>query len=121
MLYAINNNEIKGSFSQRICGLDLIRVVAIFFVISLHFFDWNTPYRSAIFSGMSLFIQGALNAIFLVAVPLFLMLTGYLNINKTPTKKYYRGMIRVLVAYLLLSIITIIFRTYYLGEVLSFS
>ena len=121
MLYTINNKEIKGGPSQRICGLDLIRVLAIFFVIGLHFFDWNTPYRSTVFSGMSLFIQGTLNAIFLVAVPLFLMLTGYLNINKTPTKKYYKGMVRVLLAYLLFSIITIMFRTYYLGEVLSFS
>ena len=30
MLYSINNTEIKGGPSQRICGLDLIRVVAIF-------------------------------------------------------------------------------------------
>ena len=54
--------------------------------------------------------------IFYVGVPLFMMLTGYLNANKTPTKQYYRGMVRVLVAYLVFSVITILFRKYYLGE-----
>ena len=57
-----------------------------------------------------------MNSVFMVGVPLFMMLTGYLNIKKTPTKKYYKGMLRVLVAYLIFSIVTILFRTYFLGE-----
>ena len=60
-----------------------------------------------------------MNSVFTVGVPLFMMLTGYLNIHKTPTAKYYKGMIRVLVAYLFFSIVTIAFRKYYLGEELS--
>ena len=119
MIYTINNNEIKGSPSQRICGLDLIRVCAIFFVIAGHFFSLNTSFRNVPFTGISMFIQSIMNTIFSVGVPLFIMLTGYLNINKTPTKKYYKGMMRVLVAYLFFSIITILFRIYYLGEELS--
>ena len=116
MLYSINKAEIKRNSSQRICGLDLIRVVAIFFVIGGHFFSINTSYRNAPFLGGSLFVQGMMNSVFMVGVPLFMMLTGYLNIKKTPTKKYYKGMVRVLVAYLVFSIATILFRTYYLGE-----
>lgn len=119
MLYTINNQEIKGNSSSRICGLDLIRVVAIFFVIAGHFFSLNTSYRYVPFTGVSLFIQGMMNSVFTVGVPLFMMLTGYLNINKTSSKKYYKGMVRVLVAYLFFSIVTIAFRTYYLGEELS--
>lgn len=69
-----------------------------------------------VFMGGSMFVQGMAKDIFCVGVPLFIMLTGYLNINKTPTNKYYKGMIRVLVAYLIFSIVTILFRTYYLGE-----
>ena len=112
----INNSEIKGGPLQRICGLDLVRVVAIFFVIGGHFFSINTSYRNVPFLGGSLFIQGMMNSVFMVGVPLFMMLTGYLNIKKTPTKKYYKGMVRVLVAYLVFSIVTILFRNYYLGE-----
>ncbi len=116
MLYTINNSEIKGAPSQRVCGLDLIRVCAIFFVIAGHFLSVNTDYRNVHFQGVSLFVQGILAPIFVTGVPLFMMLTGYLNINKMPTKKYYKGMIRVLVAYLIFSIATILFRVYYLGE-----
>lgn len=119
MLYTINNKELKGEPGQRICGLDLIRVCAIFFVIAGHFFVLNTSYRSVPFTGISMFFQGMMNSVFTVGVPLFMMLTGYLNINKTPTKRYYKGMVRVLVAYLFFSIVTIAFCKYYLGEELS--
>ena len=119
MLYTINNQEIKGNSSSRISGLDLIRVVAIFFVIAGHFFTLNTSLMNVPFWGVSIFFQGVLKDIFSVGVPLFMMLTGYLNIRKIPTMKYYKGMVRVLVAYLFFSIVTIAFRTYYLGEELS--
>lgn len=49
------------------------------------------------------------------------MLTGYLNANKAPSRKYYKGCIRVLFAYLLFSFITILFRKYYLSEDLSWT
>ena len=105
--------------SKRICGLDLIRVCAIFFVIAGHFFSLNTSFRVVPFAGFSMFTQSMMNTLFSVGVPLFIMLTGYLNINKKPTTAYYKGMSRVIIAYLLFSIATILFRTYYLGEELS--
>ena len=109
----------KETSSSRICGLDLIRVVAIFFVIAGHFFVLHTSLMSVPFNDLCLFVQATLKDIFGVGVPLFIMLTGYLNSNKTPTRKYYKGMLRVLVAYLLFSIITILFRKYYIGEDLT--
>ena len=109
----------KETSSSRICGLDLIRVVAIFFVIVGHFFVLHTSLMSVPFNDLCLFVQATLKDIFCVGVPLFIMLTGYLNSNKTPTRKYYKGMLRVLVAYLVFSIITILFRKYYIGEDLT--
>lgn len=119
MSYSINNAEVKENLSQRICGLDLIRVCAIFFVIAGHFLFVNTSYMSTPMVGVSVFLQGMMLPIFFAGVPLFMMLTGYLNINKKPTKKYYKSIVRVLVAYLIFSVLTILFRVYYLGEVKS--
>ncbi len=116
MLNTINNPKINGNPSQRICGLDLIRTIAMFFVIGGHFLFINTNYRCVPFQGVGMFVQGIMASIFVIGVPLFIMLTGYLNIHKKPTRKYYRGMVRVLVAYIVFSIVTILFRTYYLGE-----
>ena len=112
--------QIRGqkSCQTRIIGLDLIRSFAILFVISGHF--WlNTPFKNTIFEGTALFIQSIFRMFFGIGVPLFLLLTGYLNTNKTVSKRYYKGCIRVLVAYLFFSIITILFRKYYLHEDLS--
>ncbi len=103
---------------KRIAGLDIVRVTAIFCVIAGHFF-LNTPFMQTPFAGVSMFIQAVFRNIFEIGVPLFLMLTGYLNINKVVCKKYYRGMVRVLVAYLLYSVITILFRKYYIHEDLT--
>lgn len=110
---------------QKLCqkrnpGFDLIRSCAIFCVIGGHFFSIHTAFRSTVFSGGSMFVQGVFNFFFSMGVPLFILLTGYLNATKTVvSKKYYRGMIRVLVSYLLFSVITIVFRKYYLHTDLS--
>ncbi|AHF11572.1 hypothetical protein BARVI_00440 [Barnesiella viscericola DSM 18177] len=103
---------------NRIIGLDLIRSCAILFVIAGHF--WlNTPFKNTIFEEESMFVQSIFRMFFAMGVPLFLLLTGYLNTNKTVSKRYYKGCIRVLVAYLFFSIITILFRKYYLHQELS--
>jgi surface polysaccharide O-acyltransferase-like enzyme len=111
-------NEIHSLYSTRIIGLDLLRNCAILFVISRHFFLW-TEFNNSIFEGPSLFIQAVFKFFFGMGVPLFILLTGYLNTTKKISLKYYRGGIRVIVSYVLFSILTVLFRKYYLGETLS--
>lgn len=118
-LFSLNNYDLRYVNNQRVLGLDMIRVFAIFSVIAVHFFSLNTWYDTSPMDSISMVIQGMLKSIFGVAVPLFMMLTGFLNINKAPTKKYYKGMARVLVAYLLFCLMTILFRIIYMGEVLG--
>ena len=43
-----------------------------------------------------MFLQAMSIPLFMTGVPLFLLLTGYLNANKTVSKRYYKGCIRVL-------------------------
>ena len=103
---------------RRYCGLDVVRCFAILFVIGGHFF-LHTSFNDTTFSSVSMFFLGMVQTLMLINVPLFLMLTGYLNINKEVNRKYYRNGIRVIISYLVISIITILFRKYYLGEDLS--
>lgn len=104
---------------SRMIGLDIIRSCAILFVIAGHFFSLHTAYKSSVFEGVSLFTQAIVNHLFQMGVPLFIILTGYLNINKTIAKRYYKGIIKVLISYIVFSILTIVFRKYYLSEDLS--
>lgn len=104
--------------TNRLAGLDIIRCFAIFSVIAGHFFVLNTPFRETIFDASGMFGQGLVYLLFnATGVPLFIMMTGYLNAHKVEcNRKYYKGMKRVLISYLLFSIITILFRKYYLHE-----
>ncbi len=112
-------NSIPSTKTERNHGIDIIRCCAILFVISGHFFSLHTAFRSSIFEGSSMFLQATINTLFQTGVPLFIMLTGCLNINKTINKKYYKGITKVLIPYLVFSIITLLFRDYYLHEELS--
>lgn len=66
-----------------------------------------------------MFVQGMWQTFFGINVALFMMLTGYLNLNKTVCRKYYCGGVRVIVSYLIISLVTIAFRTWYLEDTKS--
>lgn len=67
-----------------------------------------------------MFIQACFPPLFYIGVPLFIMMTGYLNTNKTVVdKKYIKGITRVLIAYLFFSILILLFKKYYLMEDIS--
>lgn len=106
--------------TSRNAALDLIRTIAITFVVAAHFF-LHTPFNQTPFGGIEMFLLGMGQTLFMTNVCLFMMLTGYLNGNKTVSRKYYKGGLRVLVSYLLLSVLTILFRKYYLHEGFSWS
>lgn len=103
---------------SRSAGLDIVRTLAITFVVGGHFF-LHTSFNRTEFSGAEMFALGMGQTLSLTNVCLFMMLSGYLNINKKPSKPYYKGGIRVLVSYLLFSVLTVAFRKYYLDEELS--
>jgi len=118
-----NNNLAKRggqkSLSQRLAGPDIIRSCAILFVIAGHFTTLNTPFRTTDFGGFSMFLQTWSRELFLTGVPLFLMLTGFLNTGKTVSRKYFKGMGRVLSAYLFFALLTLTFKTTWLHENIS--
>ena len=103
---------------KRIPGLDFIRFLAILFVVGSHFFQ-HIEFRYSIFEGTNMFIQRTFLSLLSVGVPLFLLLTGYLNSTKDLSVRYYKGIVRVLEAYLVYSLLTIAYRYFVNGEHLS--
>jgi surface polysaccharide O-acyltransferase-like enzyme len=110
----MNDNLLQTS--QRVTGYDIIRSMAIFFVIAGHFIAINTPFYTEEFKGISMCLKSAILPIFSTGVPLFLILTGFLNTHKNLSIQYYKGIRRVIESYLFFSIITIFFRALYLKE-----
>lgn len=85
------------------------------FVITSHYF-LNSDFQKTNFSGIEMFIFSIGQTLFMANVPLFLLLTGYLNLNKKISRKYYSGWKKVVTSYLLISFITILISKYYLGD-----
>lgn len=101
------NNMGLVTMKERAIGLDLIRAIAIVSVVCGHFFSVNTPFNDVPFMGLSMIFQGFLKSIFCnLGVPFFLMLSGYLCCKKEFSIGYYKGLTRVLVSYLIISLIT---------------
>lgn len=101
-------------------ALDIIRIVAVFTVISVHFF-LNNGFYSQTVQGTEMYIMVCMRTLFSVCVPLFMILTGYLMSKKTLCKKYYSGITKTLIVFVLSTIACMIFKIVYNHQVYTFS
>lgn len=101
---------------KRVIGLDIVRVIAILFVISIHFLLNTNFYQMPQKDGYGMIVLSFLRHLFLICVPLFIILTGYLNRNKESNKDYYKGLKKVLISYLFIAVISVLIRKYYFHE-----
>lgn len=92
-------------------GLDILRVIAIISVLSVHFF-LNTKYYVVSKNGIGMKMQFVIRNIFMICVPLFILLTGYLNNNKKYDKKFFKGLLNVIIIWLFYSIIEFTVKKY---------
>ena len=129
---------------RRDSSLDLIRIVSVFFVISVHFllhtsrtaenhaqygfYDLKVegygPIEGIIkyiesgdptcLHGPLMFLMIIMKVLFSVCVPLFIILTGYLMSRKTLSRSYYLGIRKTLVVFVLASIACMFFKSIYL-------
>ncbi len=96
---------------QRDASLDVIRIVALFSVMSVHSF-LHTGFYSQIVSGERMYVAVLARTMFMVCVPLFMILTGYLMNKKQISKKYYMGLEKTISIYILASLACILYKVY---------
>lgn len=89
----------KRIFKQRNINLDLIRCFAVFCVVSVHFFLNSGFYQSTVV-GKRMYIMMIMRTFFMICVPLFVILTGYLMSKKELKLSYYAGITKTLSIYL---------------------
>ncbi len=108
------SKNVKLDSKNRNINLDIIRCIAIFSVISVHFF-LNSGFYNVPVMGKRMYIMVLMRTFFMICVPLFILLTGYLASKNTLSKKYYKKIIPDIVTYVLASLICIMYKKYYLG------
>lgn len=103
---------------NRNASMDIIRIVAAFTVLSVHFFLHNGFY-SQIVEGVPMYIMVLMRTLFSVCVPLFMILTGYLMSHKTLSRKYYSGISKTTIVFVLATLACMIFKAVHDNEPLS--
>ena len=115
---AEKNIIISKTKQKRILGLDIIRVLAVIFVFITH----AIAYRGVLNNNPLSFkwtVYMVIRFLAMSCVPLFLLLTGYLNSKKEISKKYYTGIIPILLSYVVISILEIVGTSLYLKTPIS--
>lgn len=97
---------------SRNSSLDLIRCFALFCVVSVHFFLNNGFYDVPV-TGVKMFAMFIMRSFFIICVPLFLLLSGYLmRKNKLDRAFYLKGR-KTLCIYLLASLLCICYKVFF--------
>ncbi|MBR3269009.1 MAG: acyltransferase [Oscillospiraceae bacterium] len=99
------NGNTPSKAKQRYVGIDLVKIVACFLVVCVHFFLYSGFYGQVDINNDFGQAPIVFRWVAYCCVPLFMITTGYLMKNKTMSKKYYLGIIRVLVIYLICTVI----------------
>lgn len=107
---SISTAQLAARSSSRKCGLDIVRTIACVSVIASHFFLY-TDFNKVAFDSPEMFFQGMLQSI-VIGSDLYMMLTGFLCMNKTFGKKFYLSGIKVLASYVFFSLLTIVLGIY---------
>lgn len=101
--------------TERYIGIDIIKTIGIFFVISIHFFLNTNFYTTALF-GEVMYLQLTARWLFFTCVPLFLLSTGYLQKEKVYNHRYFQVGCNILGSYISISIIIFFYRIIFLKE-----
>jgi len=86
------------NLSKRDPAMDIIRCVACFGVLSVHFFLRNGYYGTPI-TNIRMCIMTVMRSFFMYCVPLFILLTGYLQCHKKPELSFYKKIDKTLYTY----------------------
>lgn len=97
---AVQSNKLNKPYYA---GIDIIKILAAFFVVSIHFFLYSGVYYVPIQS-KEYIAPIAMRWLVYTCVPLFMIATGYLMKNKKFSGKYYLGLIKIIVIYIVVSI-----------------
>lgn len=99
---------------ERNLNADLIRCAAVYSVLSVHFLKNNGFYSTPVV-GADMLVMCMYRSLFMACVPLFMILTGYLMWQKTLSRGYYRGILRTLEIYVLVSIACLLYKKFVAG------
>ncbi|MBP5384597.1 MAG: acyltransferase family protein [Lachnospiraceae bacterium] len=104
----------KAANTVRETGPDLVRVCASVFVVAVHFYLNCNYYQTPLAGGRMMAMTWG-RWFFMICVPLFMMLTGYLKCHKTFSRAHYLSLVPILLTYVVIGVVKIIVSNIYYG------
>lgn len=108
------------NIDKRDTSADIIRIIAAFLVICIHFFMRSGFYNENI-DGFGMYPMVTVRTLSGICVPLFMILTGYLMCGKKLSKSYYFKISKVIFIYIASCVLCAVFRVNYFNENITFS
>ncbi len=105
----------KPLTARRNPGADIVRCLAFFLVVSVHFF-YNNGYYDTTVAGEKMYVMTLMRSFFIICVPLFMMLSGYLMRTRKPEVKYYKKLGSTYLVYLLAALCCVAYAVYFLDQ-----
>lgn len=88
-------------------SIDFIKATASFFVTAVHFRNRVEPLISEELYSSGIKIFFTLNySMFIIAVPLFLLATGFLNVHAKLSRKYLRNILKIYLLYCFIALVS---------------
>ena len=109
----------KTTVPQRNAAMDVVRCLAFWSVVSFHYSVYTGFFQTLVL-GSRMYLLTLIRSASMVCVPSFLILSGYLMKNKTPTRQYYRKLIKTVSLYFLASGCCYLYSYRLSGSFLSF-
>lgn len=106
---------------KRDVGLDITRIVAFVSVVSIHFF-LNSGFYNEIIVGPKMIFATIIRSFFMICVPLFMLLSGYLisdkiiEITGKALVVYYKHLLSIVGSYIIATVMILLFKSIYLKE-----
>lgn len=92
------------SLKERNYGIDIIRIIAVILVLCFHFFMYTNYYTTPEY-GVSMKLQVVMRNFCVICVPLFLIITGYLNKKLEYNKPFFKKLINILIVWFFYNLI----------------
>lgn len=96
---------------KRDVSYDIIRIIALFFVISVHFL-FHSPFYEQLVLGRTTYFLTLARTLFICCVPLFVTLSGCLMNKKTINRPYYLSIGKNYFVYCIGSFFCFVYRLY---------
>lgn len=104
--------------SKRSMNMDIIRCIALFFVLAVHFCTHCGIYDAG-YTGFAAFFTDMLRTLYVPALALFIMLNGFFQYRRKLSSSYYLGILRLYEMYVLTSILNLLYTRFYIGQPMS--